>query len=128
DRVAIINKGQIVVIGDPEELKRQVGGDVITLKADKLEDLSKDALANLGNATIDREKDELNIVMNEGEKAIPKVIRLLEKEGISVDSISVNKPTLDDVFLKNVGTRIDEAESGDWRSVRSVRRTVSSMG
>ncbi len=98
------------------------------VKTRSLKNFKRDALANLGAASIDIGEEELNIVMNEGEKAIPKIIRIMEKGGISVDSISVSKPTLDDVFLKTVGSRIDEEESGDWRSIRSVRRTVSTMG
>jgi len=128
DRIAIINRGQIVVIGTPEELKKQVGGDVIVVKTGSLENFSSESLAHLGAVSIEIGNDEVSIVMNEGEKAIPKIIRIMEKEGISVESISVSKPTLDDVFLKTVGSRIDEEESGDWRSIRSVRRTVSTMG
>ncbi|MCZ6613228.1 MAG: DUF4162 domain-containing protein, partial [Thaumarchaeota archaeon] len=128
DRIAIINRGQIVVIGDPEELKKQVGGDVIMVKTRSLKNFNRDALADLGAASIDMGEEELTIVTNEGEKAIPKIIQILAKNDISVESISVSKPTLDDVFLKTVGSRIDEEESGDWRSIRSVRRTVSTMG
>ncbi|MCZ6725038.1 MAG: ATP-binding cassette domain-containing protein [Thaumarchaeota archaeon] len=128
DRIAIINRGQIVVIGDPEELKKQVGGDVIIVKTRSLKNFNRDALADLGAASIDMGEEELTIVTNEGEKAIPKIIQILAKNDISVESISVSKPTLDDVFLKTVGSRIDEEESGDWRSIRSVRRTVSTMG
>jgi hypothetical protein len=58
------------------------------------------------------------------------LVSTLLKAGINVESVDVQKPTLDDVFLKYAGTRIHEAESQEegWRNIRDVRRTFRQMG
>jgi ABC-2 type transport system ATP-binding protein len=61
---------------------------------------------------------ELIVVTDDSETAMPLVVRLLEGEGVTVEKVSMNKPNLDDVFLKYAGTRL---ESGG--SIKDVRQT-----
>jgi len=125
DEIAIMNKGKIVVEGSPEKLKAKVGGDIISLVA-----------RNGDCAPILQEQGRLlsfkpdlggyEVVVTQGEKAIPVILDALRKSRIHVESVSLKKPTLDDVFLKYAGARIEE--SGTGRESRHLRRTVRKRG
>lgn len=127
-RIAIINRGKIVAIGTPAELKHGVGGDIITLQTKHnpgaaIKDL-QEIRARVDSAT----EKSLSVVVDDAERFVPEIIATLASNGIRVEAISAQKPTLDDVFLKYAGSRMEEAELGDWRSIRQVRRTFRQMG
>jgi len=125
DEIAIMNRGKIVVSGSPEELKAKVGGDIISLG------VRSGDCSNLlqGQGRILSAKPDLGLyelVVAEGEKAIPVILDRLRESGIQVESVSLKKPTLDDVFLKYAGARMDEG--GTWRETRRLRRTYRRLG
>jgi ABC-2 type transport system ATP-binding protein len=97
DRIAIMNHGRFVVLGTAAELKRSVGGDMVSVKlsappgAPLPEDIGK--VVHDTDGTID-------ILTANGETAIPRIVGFYEQSGIQVLSISLSKPSLDDVFLK----------------------------
>jgi len=113
DRVAIIDLGKVVALGTPKELKSKVKGDVVSLVL-PLKELEKLKL-NMAKAEETLEKqpfvkeirstnNRLNVYVNEkGERAIPEILRLLEKERVDVESITLSRPSLDDVFLMCTG-------------------------
>lgn len=72
----------------------------------------------------------LRILMKDVESSFSALITTLVRAGIEVESINVQKPTLDDVFLKYAGTRTNEAELQEegWKNIRDVRRTFRQMG
>lgn len=105
DRVAIIDHGDIVVIDTPEKLKNMLGGDVVVLKLkdsnerSKLFDIYKDNFTNI----VQRD-DEIVITVGAGERQIPKILNLALN--VEVLSVSLHKPTLDDVFIYHTGHAI----------------------
>jgi ABC-2 type transport system ATP-binding protein len=117
-RLAIMNTGKIAIIGSPEELKRKVGIDVITVKI-RSGKIPEAIPSNLGTIVRTEEK-LLEIQTANGELQIAPTVHLLERSGIEIDSISLTRPTLADVFLKYGGTSL---ETGTMREVRSVRRS-----
>jgi ABC-2 type transport system ATP-binding protein len=120
DRIGIMDRGKLAVIGEPSQLKSTVGGDVLTIssKAPNLSTIAKELgysiISESPNGTVD-------LVVANGEVAIPHLVETLRAKGVGVDSVSLKKPTLDDVFLKYTGARIDESES--WAEARRTRRT-----
>jgi len=119
DRIAIMDSGRIAVSGTPAELKRTVGGEVITLKIPsqtQVESLPEEMGRITSNA-----QGSMTISTEKGDEAIPKILQYLKKMEIDVESISLSKPTLDDVFMKYTKQRISETE--DHRKVRSERRS-----
>lgn len=62
------------------------------------------------------------MVADDAETALPGVAAILSRRGVPVKKISLNKPTLDDVFLKYAGTRLESG--GRIGEVRSVRRMI----
>jgi|Deesub1362B_J571_1020462.scaffolds.fasta_scaffold00123_57 ABC-2 type transport system ATP-binding protein len=117
DRIAIIDKGRIIAEGSPEELKKTVGGDIVYLKT-RDNFAAKDILERaLGLKPVLREK-EMFIPVKKGETLIPEIIRLL---GESVISVRLQKPTLNDVFLKLTGKHIRDEE---WDSTDEFREAI----
>jgi ABC-2 type transport system ATP-binding protein len=124
DRIGIMNRGKLAVIGAPSELKSTVGGDVITVTA-KNASLS-DVIGQLGYETI---AEPLNgtadLMVKNGETFIPRMVEDFHKNGVELDSVLLKKPTLDDVFLKYTGSRIDDGAG--WAQTKKTRATYGRL-
>jgi ABC-2 type transport system ATP-binding protein len=110
DRLAIMDQGKIVEVGSPKELKRQISGDIINIGVKK--DQEEQAIQLLkGQAfikEINQDAQHLRIYVDQGEVALTQILRLLDTEKITLESISLSVPTLDDVFLKKTGHALRE--------------------
>ncbi|GAA2365591.1 ATP-binding cassette domain-containing protein [Dactylosporangium salmoneum] len=110
DRISIIDHGEIVAEGTPDELKREISGDVVTVGvgelAEKAAELLKDQPFARGVEV--REDGELWLTVDAGDTAIPQIMRTLEGAGISLATIELHRPTLDDVFLTKTGRSLRE--------------------
>jgi ABC-2 type transport system ATP-binding protein len=112
-RVGIIDHGRLVAEGTPEELKRSVGDDVIVVRlAD--EDQCRRAAAAVaaipGVDGADGHGAELSIRARDGAAIVSPVAVALSAAGVSVRSLTLRTPSLDDVFLQLTGARIEENE------------------
>jgi ABC-2 type transport system ATP-binding protein len=109
DRLAIIDHGRIVAEGTADALKRQVAGDVITLGVDGDRDR---VLATVRDQAFVREastEDELiRLYVDQGETAVPQILRILDGAGLAARSITLARPSLDDVFLRQTGRSLRE--------------------
>ena len=110
DRIAIIDHGKIVALGTPDELKRQVDGDVVVVGTDNagarsLELLSAQAFVR--DATL--VDGVVRLYVDRGETAMPQILRTLDSAGIALESLSLNRPSLDDVFLRQTGRSLRDA-------------------
>jgi ABC-2 type transport system ATP-binding protein len=110
NRLAIIDHGKIVAAGTPDELKRQVAGDVITLgvngaNAAALELLRAQAFVR----EVNEEEGALRLYVDRGETAMPAILRLLDRAAIEISTLSLARPSLDDVFLRQTGRSLREA-------------------
>jgi ABC-2 type transport system ATP-binding protein len=112
DRLAIIDGGAIVAEGTPEELKAEMGHDVVTVALEGADQAATEAALQglLGLASIVPERDGLALYIDNGAAAIAEIVRRLDGESITVGPISVARPSLDDVFLKATGRRLEGAE------------------
>ncbi len=110
DRLAIIDHGRIVAGGTPDELKRQVAGDVVVLG---IKENRAKALELLRGQTFVREitdeEDALHLYVDRGETVMPVILRQLDSAGIELSSLSMARPSLDDVFLRQTGRSLREA-------------------
>ncbi|MCD5322442.1 MULTISPECIES: ATP-binding cassette domain-containing protein [Pontibacillus] len=103
DRISIIDDGEIVATGTPQELKAQIGNDIIamTFAGDNEANEAEKAIKHhMPDADLVRRAAELNMYVQDGTKRLMEVVRVLDQEEITVQSINVNSPTLDDIFLK----------------------------
>ncbi len=116
DRIAIIDHGRIVALGTPEELKAQVGGDVVTLSTDDDARAAVEIAERLG-LTPTRDATGLHIEVPDGAAFVPRLIAALS---VATRSVTVRRPSLDDVFLKLTGRAIREAEAGAADGMRRM--------
>jgi ABC-2 type transport system ATP-binding protein len=114
DRVAIINLGKIVELDNPAQLKRKIiSGDIISLNFENNDLLlsAKDILMKENFVKELQPVDStLHIYVDEGDRALPLVIQLLNKNNLHIQTVSLSRPTLDDVFLKLTGRKLIETE------------------
>ena len=124
DRIGILNKGRLVTVGSPAELKATVGGDVLSL--DSNAPGFAEHVRGLGYTLISESPaGHADILVQDGEHLIPHVLASLKARGVEVESVSLKKPSLDDVFLQYTGTRIEAGDS--WKEARRTRRTFRRM-
>ena len=104
DRILIIDKGVVATEGTSDELKASVGGDVVTFTFQKEESVEI-AKSLIENAEVNQ--TELRITVENGAEHIPIFMNTFAENNLNVKSVSANKPTLDDVFLKVTGSRLE---------------------
>jgi ABC-2 type transport system ATP-binding protein len=116
NRVAIIDHGNIIAIDTPANLKNSMGGDIVSLEGD-----IKNLQSILNFQWIKEMKQfdgKLNIAVSNGEKAIPLILSAADKNKITVSSVSLKKPTLEDVFIHFTGRAIREEEASSKDAMR----------
>ena len=132
-RLAIVDLGEIVAQGTPGELKQEIGADSISLgfesstmnggdtrvKAREVLEKKFDGISNIVNSDIG-----LTVYAKNGGYLVPEIVRTFDEAKISLSSIGVSSPTLDDVFLKHTGKRIrvEEVSSANSRGMFGRRR------
>lgn len=108
DRIAIIDRGKIVALDTPTNLKKMVGGDIITLAATTdLEKLKQEIESKL-SLKVKTVDNKLKIEVTDGDKFLPKLFSELKEK---IQTVELRKPTLDDVFLSLTGKKIREEDA-----------------
>ena len=108
DRIAIMDRGEIVVLDTPEALKAGVGADRVVLgTAD--DDAALAALRDRFGIEASVAEGAVTFHVENGEAFVP---RLFAELGVAITSVAVSRPTLDDVFMRYTGTTIRDAETG----------------
>jgi len=118
DRIAIIDQGRIVALGTPTELKDKIGGDVITLQVSDVLAAAREVEQRFGIAPLSV-NGTLRIEVPDGASFLPRLVRELP---IRIDSVSLSRPSLDDVFLKLTGHAIRAEGASDKDMMRNVGR------
>jgi ABC-2 type transport system ATP-binding protein len=111
-RLAIVDRGRIVAAGTPDELKSELRGDTLVVELGA--SVNGRAIAAVSSVEGVREPKldgrVLRARADQGARAIPTVLALLEAEGIPVVAATVARPSLDDVYLRHTGRTFEEAE------------------
>jgi ABC-2 type transport system ATP-binding protein len=123
DRIAIMDQGRIVALDTPEALKAQVGSDRVQITTAD-DDAAIAALRERFGLEAVIAEGEVTFSVPEGEAFVP---RLFAELGVGIRSVSVARPSLDDVFMSYTGTTIRDAEqsrsdAGRQFAARMVRR------
>jgi ABC-2 type transport system ATP-binding protein len=103
DRVLVIDNGKVVAEGRPDELKRRVSGDVITLSVNNPDVARATIAGRLNIREITLNGRTLRLTVRHGERALPELLRILGDAGVTLNSVQLVRPTLDDVFLALTG-------------------------
>lgn len=108
DEVAIINQGQIIKSDSPINLKRELKADTITVQVDK-PDMFTEKVKKLDFVEkVFQDDSTIKLMVERGENLIPTLVNFANKNGIMVESIELQHPNLEDVFISYTGTKITE--------------------
>ncbi len=105
-RIAIMDNGEIVALDSPAHLKEQVGADRVRIETDDDAAAIDEIDRRFGLEAVVSE-GAVTFAVAEGEEFVP---RLFAELGVPIRSVSVSRPTLDDVFMSHTGTTIRDAE------------------
>ena len=125
DRIAIIDKGKILAIGSPKELKERIGGDVISLQTNN-DEKALTVLSNLftdGILEVKKFQDGIRIKVKNGEEKAPAILEVLMKNGIKVTRMSITEPTMDEVYMEITGKSLRDEEASS-QEMFAFRRTL----
>ena len=107
DRLAIVSRGQVVVEGTPDELKRGLQGELVTVEVAETNGRAADAVAVVDEFPGARETavdgTHVRTRVPNGAQAIPALLASLESAGIPIASVTTSRPSLDDVYLHYTG-------------------------
>ena len=111
DTIAIIDNGKVIVTGTPSELKSSVGGDTVVFSfqteetARKAETLLTEKLPT---GTVQTKNNAVHLTIEDGERMMPELLRSLDAKNIEAQTMTLSRPSLDDVFLKYTGRSLRE--------------------
>jgi ABC-2 type transport system ATP-binding protein len=121
-RLAIVDRGRVVAQGTPDQLKGELHGDAVRVELVEAEtdadDRVRQALARVPGVrevVLNGDGHAVRARVDEGATAVPAVLQALETEGIKVASVTVARPSLDDVYLRHAGRAFSKADQGDAR-------------
>ncbi|MQA14839.1 MAG: ATP-binding cassette domain-containing protein [Pseudonocardiaceae bacterium] len=120
DRIAIIDSGRLVALDTPEALKASVGSDRVQIRTADDGAAITALYDRFGIAAAVRE-GEVTFAVESGEQFVP---RLFTELGLPIDSVSVSRPSLDDVFMSYTGSTIRDAEASSSDAMRSFARAM----
>ena len=116
DRIAIIDRGKIVALGTPDELKAMVGGEVVTITSSRADEAAVEIKELLGVVPV-RDNGSLRMEVPDAKVFVPRLVRELKAP---VDTVTLRRPSLDDVFLKLTGHAIRDEEAGTKDQMRAM--------
>jgi len=111
DRLAIMDHGLIVAEGTPAELKQEVLGDVVLVTLPSNNVAAAAELLDTADYVkkLETSEESVRLYVEDGAAAIPPVLRALDAAKLSLNSIELHRPSLDDVFLAKTGRSLRES-------------------
>jgi ABC-2 type transport system ATP-binding protein len=123
NRVAIIDHGRIIAIDTPEHLKDGLGGDLVTIKSPDPAGVAA-ALKEPWVVRVETHNDEVTVSLKNADQFVSTIVTLLNSWQVPITSISIHKPTLEDVFLSFTGKTIREQEADHKENMRTYQRMM----
>lgn len=125
DHIAVIDRGKVIAEGTSDELKSRLGGDVVEFVLATKEDTVKAVAAVKGYAkktpTIDEDGVTVTVPVKDGSRSLLKIVEALNGVKVVPVSLSLHRPSLDDVFLALTGKKA-EAEEAPVKAKKGGRR------
>ena len=112
DRIAIIEQGKVLIEDTPSNLKQKLGGDIIEISVDN-HVKAKELISELDYVEkIDVVEEKLRIKAEKGDEALPLLLELCKVNSIKVKTVSLSRPSLDEVFLEYTGKSMRDTGTG----------------
>ncbi len=121
-RIAIIDYGKILITDTPAALKNSIGNDLLHIRASDLVRLARELEQQPWVKGITSHDSHMYVGVSHGEEKIPLTVNLAQALGIEVTSISIRRPTLEDVFLHYTGKTIREEDISSTDRIREHMR------
>lgn len=124
DKIAVIDHGRVIAEGTSDQLKKRLGGDVIEFQITDPK-LSAKALRSVAEIAVkdpsyDKETLTVTLPVKDGSGVLAEVVRTLDQSGIKLATLSLHRPSLDDVFLAITGKKTEETLIGAGGGKRSA--------
>jgi ABC-2 type transport system ATP-binding protein len=123
NRIAIIDKGRIIAIDTPKNLKDGLGGDLVTIRSPDPAGVVH-ALSEPWIIRAEIHKDDVVVSLKNADQYVSTIVTLLNKQQVPITSISIHKPTLEDVFLSFTGKTIREQEADTKEIMRMQQKMM----
>ncbi len=124
NRVAIIDHGKIIALDTPANLKDGIGGDVVNIRSPDPSAVVS-VLEVPWISRIEKQYDgQVTISLQNAEQHVSTIVMLLNSNQIAIESISIHKPTLEDVFLSFTGKTIREEEADGKANMRMYQKMM----
>ncbi|MEM0226694.1 MAG: ATP-binding cassette domain-containing protein [Thermofilum sp.] len=128
-RVTVMNQGVVVAEGTPEELVKLVGeSSVIRVYINSGVEKAVQLLSRVPGVILVSSKNPLVARLDDAERGMVQIMKVLVEGGVSVEQVSLRNPTLEDVFIKLTGKTFEEAETESFQAVLATRRAIRKGG
>ena len=112
DRIAIIDQGKVLIEDTPSNLKQKLGGDIIEISVDS-HVKAKELISELDYVEkIDVVEEKLRIKAEKGDEVLPLLLEICKVNSIKVKTVSLSRPSLDEVFLEYTGKSMRDTGTG----------------
>jgi ABC-2 type transport system ATP-binding protein len=122
DRIAIMDHGQIIALDAPSGLKERLEGDVITVRAEKIDELASLLEHQLGLSRVRIVDGALELTVRGGKSTMPRIMEVAAANKLFIESILLREPNLEDVFLHYTGRNIRLDTSRERHGVAAIKR------
>jgi ABC-2 type transport system ATP-binding protein len=122
DKIVVIDGGKVIAEGTSDSLKKLVGSDRLEIVIASAKDFEKAQKVIDGKAQeVDSERRVISIATKGGVNELRQILQRLEDAGIKVESVSLHRPTLDDVFLTLTGRKTAQEEPDDKQNKKEKK-------
>jgi ABC-2 type transport system ATP-binding protein len=124
NRIAFVDKGKLISLDTTDNLRRLIpAGDLIEIGTDSMNDEAIGALRGTSMIISVNFRDRiLHISAQNGSRVLPVIVAVLEKHSITMTSISIRRPSLEDVFIYLTGKKLDEGNNHETITRPQVKR------
>ncbi len=126
DEIGIINRGRLIKVASPDDLKRSVGSDIVTIESGS--EISKRAAAHLKRlkdlTRVEAKGDRLTIFTKSSEESLGGIIKSLLADNLVIKRISTRKPTIDDAFLRYASAKESPQGQGQLAELKRMRERI----
>jgi ABC-2 type transport system ATP-binding protein len=127
NRIAVVDRGQVIAEGTPADLKAKIGGERIRVTVAAGSDLSDAASVLARHADelprVEQASRVIDAAVTSAARQLPAIVRDLDAAGVLLDDLAIRHPSLDDVFLTLTGNMADLDETGDAGSLTEAGLT-----